>query len=140
MAKARTSEITAYFNSDIKAVWKAVTNNSEYKWRSDVEKIEILNDGQEFVEYYKNGGNTKFIITKKDEYKQYEFDMENKMFTGFWTGQFSETEKGGTKIVFTENILIKNPVIRFLSYFVMDLKKMQNTYILDLKNHLGEKI
>ncbi len=61
------------------------------------------------------------------------------MFTGFWTGHFSETENGGTKIVFVENIFIKNPIIKILSYFFMDLKKMQNTYILDLKKKLGEQ-
>lgn len=137
MGKVRTSEVTTYFNSNIKVVWDVVTNNKEYKWRSDIEKIEILNEG-EFIEYTGNGNSTKFIITKKKPYSEYEFNMKNKMFTGSWTGHFFETENGGTKIIFKENILIKNPIIRVLSYFLMDLKKMQNTYILDLKKKLGE--
>ncbi|GKX65705.1 hypothetical protein [Inconstantimicrobium mannanitabidum] len=137
MGKARTSEVTAYFNSNINAVWDVVTNNKDCEWRSDIEKIEILNEG-EFIEYTGNGNSTKFIITKKKSYSEYEFNMENKMFTGSWTGHFSETENGGTKIIFKENILIKNPIIRVLSYFLMDLKKMQNTYILDLKKKLVE--
>ncbi|BDR81150.1 hypothetical protein DP145_12545 [Clostridium tetani] len=139
MGKARTSEVTAYFNSNIKSVWNVVTNNSDYKWRSDIERIEVLNDGKEFIEYTHSGNTTKFIITKKIEYSKYEFNMENKMFTGFWTGYFLETETGGTKIIFKENILIKNSIIKILSYFFMDLKKMQNTYILDLKKKLGEQ-
>jgi hypothetical protein len=61
------------------------------------------------------------------------------MFNGFWTGYFSETETGGTKVIFKENIFIKNPVIKILSYFLMDLKKMQNIYISDLKKKLGEQ-
>lgn len=133
----RTSEVTAYFNSNIKAVWDVVTNNKDYEWRSDIEKIEILSEG-EFIEYTGNGNSTKFIITKKKSYSEYEFNMENKMFTGSWTGHFFETENGGTKIIFKENILIKNPIIRVLSYFLMDLEKMQNTYISDLKNKLEE--
>ena len=138
MKKARIVEVTAYFNSNISSVWNVVTNNSDYKWRSDIEKIELSNDKKEFIEYAHNGYSTKFIITKKNEHKEYEFNMENKLFTGFWTGHFSETETGGTKIVLKENIYIKNPIIKVLSYFVMDLKKFQNIYISDLKKKLGE--
>lgn len=138
MSKARISEVTAYFNSDIKSVWDVVTNTSDCKWRSDIERIEVLSDGKEFVEYTHGGNATKFMITKKNEHTQYEFNMENKMFNGFWSGYFSKTEDGGTKIIFKENIFIKNPIIRVISYFIMDLKKLQNTYISDLKKELGE--
>lgn len=139
LGKARTAEVTAYFNSEVKSVWNIVTDNSSCRWRSDIERIEVSEDGNEFVEYAHNGNATKFIITKKIEFSQYEFKMENKMFTGFWTGSFSETEAGGTKIIFKENIFIKNPIIRFLSYFLMNLRKMQDTYIIDLKKDLGEQ-
>lgn len=138
MSKAREAEVTAIFNSDITSVWNIVTNNNDYKWRSDIERIEILQGGKEFIEYTHNGNATKFIITKKNEYNEYAFNMENKMFTGSWSGHFSNTETGGTTIVFKENILVKNPVIRILSYVLMDLKKMQNTYIADLRKKLGE--
>lgn len=138
MGKARVAEITAEFNSNIKSVWNTVTNNNDYSWRSDIERVEIYNHGKEFIEYTHNGFATKFIITKKNEYTEYAFNMENKMFTGFWTGNFSETENGGTKIVFKDNIFIKNPIIRVISYIFMDLKKMQNIYISDLRNKLGE--
>lgn len=138
MGKARISEITAYFNSNIKSVWDVVTNNSDYNWRSDIKRIEVLNDGKEFIEYTHNGNATKFTITKKNEYSEYKFNIENKMFTGSWSGYFSETEAGGTKIIFKESIFIKNPIIKVLSYILMDLKKIQNTYILDLKKELGE--
>ncbi|WP_027625696.1 hypothetical protein [Clostridium lundense] len=138
MGKARIAEITAYFNSDINSVWNVVTNNKDYKWRSDLDKIEILSDEREFIEYTNSGHATKFIITKKNEYSEYAFNMENKMFAGSWIGQFFETNTGGTKIIFKETIFIKNPIIKILSYFFMDLKKIQNTYISDLKKKLGE--
>ena len=139
LGKARVAEITAEFNSNIKAVWDTVTNNNEYSWRSDIERVEVYNDGKEFIEYTHNGIDTKFVITNKDEYSEYAFNIENKMFTGFWNGSFSETENGGTKIVFKENIFIKNPIIRVISYCFMDLKKIQNTYISDLRKKLGER-
>lgn len=138
LKRARVAEITAEFNSNIKSVWNIVTNNNDYSWRSDIKKIEIYNNGKEFIEYTHNGNATKFIISKKDEYSEYAFNMENKMFTGFWKGSFSEKENGGTKIVFKENVFIKNHFIRILSYFFMDLGKIQNTYISDLRKKLGE--
>ncbi|MHC1683824.1 MAG: SRPBCC family protein [Clostridiaceae bacterium] len=139
MGKARISEVTAYFNSNIESVWNVVTDLKDYKWRSDIEKVEVLNDGKEFVEYIRGGNSTRFIITKKNKFREYKFDMENKMFNGFWEGDFSETENGGTKVVFKEKIFVKNPIIKILSYFFMDLKKIQNTYIADLKSKLGEQ-
>lgn len=71
-----------------------------------IERIEILNDEKEFIEYTHSGNATKFIIIVKNEYNEYEFNMENKMFTGLWTGYFSETDTGGTKIIFKEKIFI----------------------------------
>lgn len=138
MGKYRTSEITAYFSSDISKVWDTVTDNSDYKWRSDISKIEIQDDGNTFVEYTHNGYATKFTITRKIEHVLYEFNMENKVIDGYWTGKFYPGDNKGTKIVFTENIHVKNPIVRVISYFFMDLKKMQNTYIADLKKKLGE--
>ena len=44
------STITATFQYDIETVWKTVTSLENFSWRSDLSKIEILNDKQ-FVEY-----------------------------------------------------------------------------------------
>ena len=47
-----------------------------------------------------------------------EFNLENKKITVFWVGDFSETDNGGTKNIFTENIFIKNSLSRVLSYLL----------------------
>ncbi|MDD4569680.1 MAG: DNA alkylation repair protein [Tepidanaerobacteraceae bacterium] len=78
----RKSEIVDEFTSDIQKVWNIVTNNEDYKWRSDLERIEISDKGRTFIEYTKNGFQTKFIITKKIECSRYEFKMENSGFKG----------------------------------------------------------
>ena len=71
----------AVFESDINTVWKRVTSLTEYAWRSDISRIEILNDKQ-FVEYTKNGYATTFTITAAQPYKRWEFDMENENMKG----------------------------------------------------------
>ncbi|MCC0642328.1 MULTISPECIES: SRPBCC family protein [unclassified Clostridioides] len=137
MKKCRVSEITAYFNADVETVWNIVTDNRDYKWRSDISKIEVFDDGSTFIEYNKDGNSTKFTVTEKTKNKLYKFNMENKFFYGNWQGEFSE-ENEKTKIVFIENIYVKNPIIKVLSYLFMNLKKIQIQYVKDLKRKLNE--
>ena len=134
----RKSNITATFKADIHTIWDIITNNKDYAWRSDLSKIIILKDSNSFTEYTKDGYQTDFTITVKEPYSRYEFNMENKNFTGHWIGIFSETQNKGTKIDFTEELHIKSPIMELLSHLFMNLKKMQETYIADLRKKLGE--
>lgn len=134
----RKSEISAEFSADIQKVWDVVTNNENFSWRTDLTTVEILENGQAFIEQTTEGFRTKFKITKKVTCQSYAFTIMNQRFTSSWTGQFTKTATGGTIIKFTEYIHIKNPVVEILSYFFMNLKKMQMTYVHDLRSKLGE--
>lgn len=134
----RKSRIVATFSRDVQTVWNIVTDNTNYSWRSDLSKIEVADDGNSFTEYSKGGFNTTFTITMKKPYERYEFNMNNKNMNGHWIGIFSETTTGGTQIDLTEEIKIPNPIIRVASYLFMNLKKMQETYVDDLRKALGE--
>nr|WP_315025183.1 hypothetical protein [uncultured Aminipila sp.] len=131
----RKSSITAILDADIQKVWNIVTNNENHQWRSDLSEIKIIDDNH-FVEYTKDGFTTEFTIKVKEQYRKYEFDMENQNMTGHWVGLFSETEEGNTKIDFVEELYIKNPLMEMLSYFVMSIKNIQERYIEDLRNEL----
>lgn len=139
MSKARVAEATAYFKSDIKSVWDVVINNEDYNWRSDIKKIETTAGGTQWKEYYDNEKYTKFALIEKVKYIRYIFKMENDMFIGHWTGHFYHNDKSGTKVVFTENVFIKNPIIRIISGLFWNLEKIQQTYIRDLKIKLQEE-
>lgn len=131
------STITATFRTDIRQVWNVVTNNREYGWRSDLSRIEILDD-QHFIEYGLNGFPTQFTITFMEECRRYEFDVENRNLTGRWTGIFSTTPEGGTKLEFTEELSVRNPVMALIARFFMPVKRIQQTYMEDLRKELGE--
>lgn len=126
------SNIKATFESDVQRVWEVVTSLKHYSWRSDLSKIEILNEKQ-FVEYAKNGYPTTFTVTRTELYKCWEFDMENDNMKGHWTGVF--TQKGEeTEIDFTENVIAKKI---FMKPFVKAyLKKQQRQYVSDLQKEL----
>ena len=126
------SNIKAVFQSDIQKVWEVVTSLKNYSWRSDLSKIEIINENQ-FIEYTKDGYPTTFTITRVDPYKRWEFDMENSNMKGHWMGVF--TEKGSnTEIDFTEEVTAKKVIMKpFVKSY---LKKQQEQYISDLKKTL----
>ena len=126
------SNIKAVFQQDIQKVWETVTSLKNYAWRSDLSKIEILNEKQ-FVEYTKEGYATTFTITVVEPCKCWEFDMENDNMKGHWTGVFTQKGKQ-TEIDFTENIVAKK---LFMKPFVKSfLKKQQALYVSDLKKAL----
>lgn len=81
------STVKAVFQTDVKSVWDIVTSLDNYSWRSDVEKIEVIDDNR-FIEYTSDGYATKFTVTAKEQFKRWEFDMENDNMKGHWTGIF----------------------------------------------------
>lgn len=90
MASANRKEV---FHSDMETVWEAVTSLEDYAWRSDLDRIEILepenpgsasaknpiHTGMKFQEYTKDGFATTFTITAYEPMERYEFDMEMKI-------------------------------------------------------------
>ena len=128
------STVIAEFQCGAERVWNIVTSLSEYSWRSDLDRIEILSENK-FVEYSKDGFATTFTVTVNEQYKRWEFDLDNANIFGHWTGIF--IEKGGkTTIEFTEDVTAKKLFMKpFVNGF---LKKQQARYIEDLKKALGE--
>lgn len=128
------SNMKAAFQSGVQSVWEVVTSLTDYVWRSDLSKIEIVNDHQ-FIEYTKEGYATTFTVTAKEPYQRWEFDMENDNIRGHWTGVFSQKGEG-TEVDFTEDVTAKK---LFMKPFVRAyLKKQQTVYVSDLKKALSE--
>lgn len=123
------SNIKAIFQKDVETVWKMVTSLENYAWLSDLSKIEILNEKQ-FVEYTKEGYATTFTVTLQEQYKRWEFDMENDNMKGHWIGIF--TPKGKlTEIEFSEDVYAKKLIMK--PFVKIYLKKQQKQYISDLE-------
>lgn len=126
----------AVFLVKTERVWELVTSCTEYGWRSDLQKIEVVEFGKKFIEYTKDGYATEFTITVFEPYKRYEFDMENSNMKGHWCGIFSD--KGGkTEVEFTETVTAKKLWMRpFVSAY---LKKQQKLYLYDLAQGFGRR-
>ncbi|MCM1124842.1 MAG: SRPBCC family protein [Lachnospiraceae bacterium] len=120
------------FPCNIQKVWEVVTSLQDYSWRSDLSKIEVINENQ-FVEYTKKGYATTFTVTVREPYKRWEFDMENDNMKGHWTGVFLSGD-GQTEMELTEEVTAKKILMKpFVKAY---LKKQQALYISDLKKAL----
>lgn len=123
----------AIFHCEVQKVWDVVTSLTEYGWRSDIDKIEVLSE-IDFVEYTKDGYATTFTITAAEPWQRWEFDMENDNIKGHWTGLFFQ-EDGKTTVDFTEDVTAKKA---WMKPFVKGyLRKQQARYMEDLKKVLG---
>ena len=130
------SNIKASISCDVKKAWDTVTSLDQYEWRSDLSKIEVINEKQ-FIEYTKDGFATTFTITVSEPCRRWEFDMENRNMKGHWVGIFSEKD-GQTEIDFTEDVTAKKLILKpFVKGF---LRKKQALYVSDLKRPLGKGI
>jgi len=129
------SNIRVLLPYDLEKVWSIVISQNNYKWRSDLSYIEVLEDGNRFVEHTKDGYATEFKITSMKQMSRYEFDMDNANMHGHWVGIFSK-EQGGCLVDFTENVTAKKIIMKpFVQGY---LKKQQATYIADLKRALEQ--
>lgn len=128
-----TANLKAVFPCKIQKIWDIVTSLENTAWRSDLSRVEIINEKQ-FIEYTKEGYATTFTVTAKEMCRRWEFDMENGNMKGHWTGIFSEKD-GQTEIDFTEEVTVKSPVMK--PFAKMYLKKQQAAYVKDLRKAIG---
>ena len=126
------SNIKAVFQCSIQKTWETVTSMEEYAWRSDLGRIEIVDENR-FIEYTKEGYATTFTVTEKVPYKRWEFDMENDNMKGHWIGIF--TQQGEETVIdFTEEVTAKKALMKpFVKAY---LKKQQAQYVSDLQKAL----
>lgn len=127
------STIKAELNANIDEVFDIVADNKNYSWRSDLDRIEIV-DNNKFIEYAKNGFPTEFIITAKEPYSYYAFNIDNENLNGRWYGKFT-SENDKTLVEFTEELTAKKAMPSFL--IKIYVKKQQRKYVKDLKKYIN---
>ncbi len=130
------SKIKKQFKCNKNKLWNIITNNNNYSWRSDLSKIEII-DETHFIEYDKNNFPTYFTITSKEYLKEYTFNIENTNIKGRWIGLFKDISKDTIELDFTEEVEVNNFIMKLLAktYF----KVNQNRYMKDLEKELNKR-
>lgn len=127
-----TSKVTVLFPCPVEQVWQVVTDLSRITWRSDLARVEIL-DEDHFVEHTKSGYATNFTVTAYEPLRYWAFTMENDNMSGSWEGIF-EAAGGGTQLTCIETVNAKRWWMRpFVPGY---LKRQQRLYLDDLREEL----
>ena len=72
----------------------------------------------------------------KEKLKEYKFDLENTNLKGKWIGIFKELPNGNIELDFTEEIEVKNFIMKLLAKPY--LKSQQKKYMKDLEKELNK--
>ena len=129
------SNIKKEFNCDKNKLWNIITDNANFAWRSDLSKIESI-DNTHFVEYTKKNFPTYFTIISKEKLKVYKFELKNENLKGKWIGIFKELPNGNIELDFTEEIEVNSFIMKMLAKFY--LKSQQKRYMRDLERELNK--
>lgn len=120
-----------YFEVSPEILYGIVTNNGDWQYRKSLKDLIILEnkDGMEIWDEISNDGVIiHFRTREKRPFSFYSFDMDSKLFSGYWTGEFEPDNKGGTIFTTTEYIRVKNPFVKILSYLFFDIGKLMDKY------------
>ena len=127
-----TSKVTVHFSCPVERVWQTVTDLSNTAWRSDLKRVEVLDDAH-FVEHTKSGYATNFTVTACEPLQRWAFTMENGNMSGSWEGIF-EAAEDGTRLHCAETVNAKHwwmcPLVP--GY----LRRQQKLYLDDLRREL----
>ncbi|WP_194778369.1 SRPBCC family protein [Pararhodonellum marinum] len=139
LPKEMVFEKEAVLHQPIEKVFQVVTDYEDQTiWRTDVKAIKII-DGKTWTEIPQKGRPITFRTKRKIENKLFEIEIiDPKSFNGYWIGTFDPRPDQSTLVNFKEVIRIDNPFFRTLSFIFVDLDKTMETYLTNLKTHLGE--
>ena len=138
LPKTRTLKKETIYNAPIETVYNTVTNNQDWKYRKSLDDLIIIKtDGNtDTWEEVSEGNIIRFKTKEKRPFTFYSFEMDSRLFKGYWFAEFESIESNKTRFTATESIEYKNLFIRAIGYAFMDLDKYMETY----QNELRDKI
>lgn len=135
LPKTRTLTKEIVLNAVPEGVYKVVVNNSDWKYRSSLDDLKVVETSGDFEVWdeVSDGNTIRFRTKEKRPYSFYSFEMESKLFRGNWWAEFEAVENGQTRFMATESIEYRNLFIKVLAYLFMDLDGYMETYQDDLR-------
>lgn len=136
----RVETYTSTYNSSPKDVYEALVDNTNWQHRRGLKGLILKSregDIETWDEVQKNGQVISFKTIEKRPYSYYSIKMSGPIFEGVWFAELIEVDSQTTELRATENIKIKHPIIRLLSYLFLDLKKQMISFQNDLQDKLS---
>jgi polyketide cyclase/dehydrase/lipid transport protein len=139
LPKEHVSSQTRHFKTPVGAVWDVVSDVvGAAAWRSDLASIEPV-DLNRWREVSKKG---RAVL-----YERVEVQAPLRLviriadlslpYGGYWTFELSEDGKKAAWLTITENGFVNNPILRFLSRYVISQSNSIETYLDSLEKKLA---
>lgn len=138
LPQKRTKTKKTVLNAPIEKVYNTVTNNRDWKYRTSLDDLKIIETNGDFEiwEEISRGITIQFKTTEKRPFTFYSFEMDSKIFQGNFFAEFETFENDKTCFTATETIEYKNLLLRVIGYILMDLEKLMEIYQNELRNEL----
>jgi hypothetical protein len=104
-------------------------------WRSDL--IEVRDDGEgQWTEIPKRGDPIRFAEIRREVPYLYEIEFSSQQgFAGKWVGTFESVSRG-TRVTFTETIVVSNPIFRVIARLFRLPDKFMDDYLASLRRRM----
>ena len=121
------------FDVSVDELFKVVSDLDNFQWRSDLSNVHVLEDQRYFQEVSLKGQiseceitefilNERYVVVKKSKNTRETCDMK-----------FGIDKKGKSLIIIEDELIVLNPIIKFLSAGLFDNEKLVKAYLHDLK-------
>lgn len=129
---------TTVYSANAEKIYKVVTDNQHWQYRTSLDNLEILSREGENEVWQETSNNitTLFRTKEKRSFEYYAFDMSNPFFKGEWHVNLTPINEAQTRFEATESLTFSSPFIRVLSYLFMDLEKFMQIYEDELRAKL----
>ncbi len=131
----KLSKINVRFQSDIEKVYSAITCVEEYRWRSDLADVKLL-DREHFIETSHSRKTLKYTIIAKHPTTRFELIYENQRVKGHIVVLLQAKDEG-CEVDFIEECESKNRLLKRFEN-MSKVRKKQKQYVEDLKLYLNE--
>jgi uncharacterized protein YndB with AHSA1/START domain len=141
LPKEHTARSYATINAPPESVWRALTDVEAFpSWRGDVARVEILppsNGRRSWREIGKHGTITfEELLADPPRRLIGRIADPSLPFGGSWTYDVVR-EGSGSRVMITEEGVVRNPVFRFMSRFVFGHHATQEAYLRALGRKFG---
>jgi uncharacterized protein YndB with AHSA1/START domain len=138
---AHTARTHATINAPPDTIWRALTDVEAFpSWRSDVSRVELLpaaNGRKTWREIGKDGTITfEEVVAEPPRRLVGRIADPSLPFGGSWTYDVA-SDGAGSRVTFTEEGVVRNPVYRFMSRFVFGHHATQEAYLRALGRKFG---
>jgi hypothetical protein len=145
LPESHTASRSARFNQSQEAIWNAISDfGASPSWRDDVREVQQLPDidgHPVWREVYKDGSvlTLQTIEAWAPHRLVRRVDGSDLQIGGSWIYEVVPSN-GGTQLTITEQGEVHNPIIRFVSRFVIGHKASLDSYLKALGRKFGEEV